>query len=157
MVRAESGATMVEMALSSAVLFSMIFGIIELSLGIYANHFVGEAAREAARYAIVNGSACQNMPDCNFTDTNTTLLNFVKGLGYPGIDGSKLTVTSSWYYPSPAGTQNPTWTACAAGNTCNNPGDMVKVQVQYQFGIAIPFWGAGTINEASTSQLVISQ
>jgi hypothetical protein len=153
----EIGSTLVEMAIASAVLLAMIFGIIEVSLAIYAQHFVVEAAREATRYAIVNGSSCTAMPDCGFTDSNTTLLNYVKKLNYPGVDPNRLTVTSTWYYPTPAGTRDPTWTACAVGSTCNAPGDMVKVQVQLPFPIGIPLWNATSINEVSTAQMVISQ
>ncbi len=154
----DDGATLVEMAISCAVLMTMFFAIFEFSLALYSMHYVAAAARDASRYAMVNGSACTAMPDCGFTDTGTTLQAYVNNnLVYPAIDQTRLTVTSSWFYPVPAGTQNPTWTACAVGSTCNDPGDMVQVTVTYPFVLSIPFWRVTTINIKSTSRMVISQ
>lgn len=153
----EEGATLVETAISFAISLAVFFGVIQVSYSLYSSHFVGEAAREAARYAMVRGSSCVGMPDCGFTDANTTLLAYVKTLGYPGIDGTKLTVTSTWYVPATTGTPNPTWNVCASGSGCNAPGDMVKVTVRYPFVLSIPFWKSTTLNFTSSSQLVISQ
>jgi Flp pilus assembly protein TadG len=153
----EEGATLVETAISFSIVLAVFFGVVEVSYSLYSSHFVGEAAREAARYAMVRGSACVGMPDCGFTDANTTLLAYVKTLGYPGIDGTKLTVTSSWYVPATTGTLNPAWNVCASGSGCNAPGDMVKVTVQYPFVLSIPYWKSTTLNFTSSSQLVISE
>src|ERR1039457_157305 len=152
----DSGSSVVEFALSASVLLAMLFGVFEISLALYSYHFVDEAAREAARYASVRGSKCVGMPDCGFTDSNTTLVAYVQTLHYPGIDSSKLTVTSTWY--SPSGGNNPTWTLCGSGVGCNIPldppnnvsGDMVKVQVSYPFLLSIPFWAATTLNFTSS-------
>ena len=154
----EDGITIVEMSISCAVLLSMFFGIFEFSMAIYTMHFIAEATREASRYAMVNGSACAGMPDCGFSDSNTTLKRYItSNFNYPGLTGSRLTVTSSWYYPVPAGTPNPTWTACGNGDTCNDPGDLVKVTATYPYQLAIPFWGMTTINITNSSEMVISQ
>ena len=154
----EDGDTLVEMAIACGTLLCMFFGIFEFSLALYSMHYVADAARDASRYAMVNGSACTAMPDCGFTDSSTTLQKWVNSnLVYPVIDQTKLTVTSSWFYPSPSGTQNPTWTACTKGNTCNDPGDMVQVTVTYPFLVTVPFWSAATIDITSTSSMVISQ
>jgi Flp pilus assembly protein TadG len=154
----DDGSSLVEIALSCATLLCVFFGIFEFSLAMYSMHYVAAVARDASRYAMVNGSACTAMPDCGFTDTNTTLQNYVtNNESYPGIDTSKLTVTSSWFYVVPPVTQNPTWTPCGVGSTCNAPGNLVQVTVTYPFILSIPFWRSTTLNIRSTSRMVISQ
>jgi TadE-like protein len=110
--RREEGSSLVEMALVSAFIFlPMLFGIIEVSYGVYVYGYVCEASRLATRYASVRGAeSCTIAPsfsDCNLGpggSTNsspgsgsTPLQNYVQNLGYTGIDTSKLTVTSTWY------------------------------------------------------------
>ena len=54
----EDGASIVEMALASAVVMGMLFGVTYMSLALYTFHYISEAAREGSRYAIVRGSTC---------------------------------------------------------------------------------------------------
>jgi Flp pilus assembly protein TadG len=153
----EDGASIVEMALASAVVFAMLFGVIYFSMMLYTYHYISEAAREGSRYAIVRGSAsCTNssnhLPNCNAT--NTVIGTYVQDLGYPGIDAAnKMTVNTTWYTPS-ASLASPT--VCTTG-TCNAPGNIVKVQVIYAFPLSIPFYGRKTLNLTSSSQMVIAQ
>lgn len=151
----DSGAALVELAISAAVIFSMMIGIFEICLALYAYHFTADAAREATRWAMVRGSQCSTysagLGSCNAQGTDIT--TFVKNLGYPGLSASNFTVTSTWY--SHTDPPNPTWTAC--GSTCNDPGNMVQVVVTYNFPLHIPFWQNGTLAVGSTSQMVISQ
>jgi Flp pilus assembly protein TadG len=51
-----NGATAVEMAVVSSVTILFLFGIVEYCLIIYAQNIVENAAREGARYAVVNTS-----------------------------------------------------------------------------------------------------
>lgn len=153
----EEGSAIVEMALSSMVLFAMFFGIFEASLACYTSNYVSDAARRATRWAIVRGSTCTKnssgmMDHCGATSDNIS--DYVKGLGYPGINSSNLTVTSTWYTPST--TQPTTWTLCTSG-TCNQPGYMVKVVVRYSFPLAVPFVPARSLSLSSTSQMVVAQ
>ena len=152
----DTGSAIVEMALSSSVLFAMFFGMFEMSMASYTYHYVSDAAREGSRYAIVRGStSCKNTPGLTGCGaTSDMIAAYVKGLGYPGINPSKMTVTADWYTPS-AGTPR-TWTLCSSG-TCNAPGYLVKVNVVYAFPFSVPFVPSRTINVGSTSQMVISQ
>lgn len=80
-----------------------------------------------------------------------TYLNYVQHLGYPGIDmsSSRLGVTATW--PT-------TGAACTPiASPCNNPGNLVKVVVTYQYPLAIPFVPKANLNMSSTSEMVISQ
>lgn len=150
-VREDSGATLVETAISMCLLILMLVGTFQLCLALYTYHYVSYTAREASRYAIVRGStSCNNTP--NLTNCNITadeLQTWVRSVSYPGINPGNLTVTTTW--PS-------TGSACyPVSSPCNNPSNLVNVVVKYAFPLNIPFWGSGTINIASTSQMVIAQ
>jgi len=156
-LRNEAGSGLVETALSASLLLLLIFGILEISLALYSYHCIGEAAREGTRYAIVRGStSCINTPkltDCNATAA--AIQTYVKGIGFSGLDsGGSMNVFPSWLNDS--GTAPATWTACTSG-VCNVPGNLVKVQVTYQFPLRIPFWPGTAVTLQSTSQMVIAQ
>lgn len=139
---------MVEMAISMVILLTIVFGIMKICLALYTYHYISEAAREGTRFAIVRGSACAS-PGYECDATSSQIQTYVKGLGYPGIDPSAMTVTSSWAgYPVSG-------TCVSAG--CNGPGDLVTVTVTYQFPLSIPFVPSSTLNMSSTSSMVISQ
>jgi len=149
----EEGATLVEFGISCSVLFLMLFGIIQVSLLVYTYDFVSEAARDSARYAIVRGTKCIGMPDCNATSAQ--IQTHVKSLNYPAINTSKLTATATWYQAA-AAPPNMVWSTCTV-TPCNIQGNAVKVTVQYPFKLSIPFWGTKTVNLSNSSQMVISQ
>ncbi|HLY42544.1 MAG TPA: TadE family protein [Terracidiphilus sp.] len=162
---AEEANTVVEMAITTLVLFSLIFGIIEMCMCLYAYNFTAEAARQATRYAIVRGSlSCQvnaSFKDCNLgpATAGNPLQTYVQGLGFPYA--SQMTVTPTWW--SPSGSPGNTWTtACttatdANGNACNQPGNAVKVVVTYAFPLAIPLVGVHSITLSSTSEMMVSE
>jgi Flp pilus assembly protein TadG len=150
--RGEEGASIAEFAVASTILLAIVFGIYEASSALYAYTYISDAAREATRYAIVRGSACTGFTECSGTPVGATsaqISSYVKGLGYPGINSSNLNVNSTW--PT-------TGSACTPiSSPCNNPGNLVKVVVAYQYPLSIPFVPLSTINMSSTSEMVISQ
>ncbi|HET7103807.1 MAG TPA: TadE/TadG family type IV pilus assembly protein [Terracidiphilus sp.] len=163
----EEGATLVEIALSSVILLAILFGVIEMSLAFYSYHFISEAAREATRYAIVRGSnsctsSSNGLTNCDIlpTSTGNPIQAYVRGLGYPGINGNQITVTATWWTASFSGTST-VWTSACPGAVdannypCNNPGNKVTVVVNYAFPLSIPFWRATTLNVRSTSSGII--
>ena len=159
----DAGGNVLEMALSSAILFSMFFGVFEVALGSYTSHYVADAAREGARYAIVRGSqSCVNTPNLSNCNASTTAIaNYVKGLSYPGIVPANMTVsvtylTGTTVTDTSTGQTLTTWAACSSG-TCNTPNNMVNVAVSYAFPLAIPFAPKRTINVSSSSQMVVQQ
>jgi Flp pilus assembly protein TadG len=158
-VRGDSGATLVEFALSSAVVFMLLFGIISTCLAFYTYSFVADAARETARYAMVRGStSCTNTP--NLTNCNATaaeINSYVDNLPYPGLSSSNLTVDTTWLTATTSGSPaTTTWSACATG-TCNAPKNMVKVVMTYDFPVGIPYVPKSTLAITSTSEMVIQQ
>ena len=144
----EDGNAMIEMALSALLLLGLIFGVMEICLALYTYHNISEAAREATRFAIVRGSNCTSwatacpalLPD---------IQNYVEGLGYPGIDPSKMTVNATW-------TAYPEASSCPATGPCNSTGNLVTVKVQYNFPLSLPFVSLTTIPMSSTSAMIIA-
>ena len=65
-LRGDRGGTLVETALSIAILLALVIGIMEVCLTIYSYHFISNAAREGTRYAIVRGSTW-TQPPWNYT------------------------------------------------------------------------------------------
>ena len=138
--RSERGAGLPETAVIMMALLLFMFGVVDFGRALYTYSFVANLAREGARWAIVRGSqSCANSKN-NLTGCNaqqSDVIAYVKSLSYGATDTSIMTVT-------------PTWTTCGKA-----PGCVVTVKVQYPFHLIGPI--AGTINLASTSQMVISQ
>lgn len=150
-VRGESGSSMVEFAVASVILFTLIFGVIAICFALYSYNVVAESAREATRYAIVRGSACSSSTFSNCNIDQTGLQTYVQSLGFPGINPSSLTVTASATSPLTGTTCTPTLAPC------NKPGNLVQVTVQYTFPLVIPFVRRRTLSMSSTSAMYISQ
>lgn len=159
--RRNDGSATLEMAVSSTVLFAMLFGISQMSIALYSYHFVADAARQATRYAMVRGSTCStntpNLTNCNITQDE--IQTYVQSLHYPGIRTANLTATILWCQASTTNNRT-TWAACTAG-TSKAPGNEVYVNVSYKMAIHIPFannWtGKNLLSTSSSSQMVISQ
>lgn len=129
--RLSSGQTLTEFALVLSAFLLITFGIIQMSRAIFSYNFVSNAARDATRYASVNGTKSQNPV------TTSDVTTFVKNES-PGIDPSQLTVNTTW-------------------NPDNKPGSTVNVVVTYNFALFVPFFGQVTVPIGATSQMVISQ
>jgi Flp pilus assembly protein TadG len=155
----EEGQSIVETAMSLIILLTFVFGVWEVCLAVYSYHFISEAAREGTRYAIVRGAtagagacAAPGPPTCIAQGGANTgdIATYVKYLGFPGINPGRMAVNTSW-----AG--YPTGTTCAPSLSCNNPGNLVTVQVQYSFPLTVPFVPAHTFTMQSQSAMIIAQ
>jgi Flp pilus assembly protein TadG len=107
LARAESGAMLIEFALSVWSLLLMAFLIFEFCMAIYTYSVLGNAAREGIRYAIVHGtdSALCSGPSSGCADTGGNNVTAVVN-GYAAVsfhDTSGMTITPSW----PDGTATP--------------------------------------------------
>lgn len=155
-LRDEEGANAVEMAVSSLVLLTMLIGVCQMSLGLYAYQYCSDAARQATRYAMVRGStSCTNTPNLsNCNATVSEIVSFVQGLGYKGITSTKVNVTPQWCVAST--TTPTTWSSCS-NTTSNAPGNLVQVTVAYPVSFHVPFAPQLSLNLSSTSQMVVSQ
>jgi len=156
----EDGASLVEMALASLILIPVLFGIIQLSIGLYCYHYAADAAREATRWAIVRGANCNALfgaSYCSPTGTSGTgatsndIAQYVKSLGYPY--SAAVTTTTQW---CANGGPPAAWTTCSA-TKANIVGNQVQVTVTYSYPLVIPFIKSNTINLGSTASMTIVQ
>lgn len=158
----DEGGSLVETALSCLILIPILFGIIQLSIGLYCYHYSADAAREATRFTIVRGANCNlymnSRAYCSPTDgdgngaTANDIAQYVKSLGYP-YSGSAVT-TVQWCVPgSPA-----TWTSCSSTRD-NSIGNQVQVKVTYTYPLIVPFLKTTkfNLNLGSTSSMTIVQ
>jgi Flp pilus assembly protein TadG len=158
----EDGAAIVEMALSCMILFGMLISIVEVSLALYAYDYTSEAAREAARWAIVRGALCStNTPGLDHCGAlNSDIQNFVQGLGFPY---SNTMTTSTSYLTGTVDTDSngnliTDWSSCS-GNVaaCALPHNQVTVTVTSNFPVRFFFWRSTSISLQSSASMVISQ
>ena len=141
----EDGAELVEFALSATIFFTLIFGIMEFCLVIYADNFVAIAAQQGTRYAMVRGSdwtsscATTTSYGCKVTSP-TDVQNYVLSLPHPGVNLVASNITVTWL------------TTTAAGSACTkySQGCQVEVTVSYPFQLNIPFFST-SIPLSSTS------
>lgn len=179
--RREDGGSLVEMALILALVYlPMLFGIFEISYGVFVYNYVCNSSRQAARYAAVRGwNSCtiaSTFVDCDVNPTGSTnstpastsgsqtLQNYIVNMRPPGIDPSKVTVTATWLtqtFNEASGFSVASWSACSTTDNvstpCNIPGYAVQVQVTYNFQLSIPFVGQKTLPITGVSQMMIDE
>jgi Flp pilus assembly protein TadG len=151
----EEGSGLVETALASTVFLAILMGIFQMSLAFYTLHYLSDAAREGSRYAMVRGStSCTNTPDLSNCDvTSDQVQTYVRGIAYPGITSSRLTVTSTWM--SASSTQ-PT-TVDVHHRHLQRPGQPGEGGSAYTYPLSVPFVPSLSFSLTSTSKMVISQ
>ncbi len=152
----EDGSSMFEFSLSIMLLLMTIFGIMDCSRALYAYHFVGNAARDATRYAMVRGStwgnaSCANTLSSGCTAGTSDVSNFVKASAPVGFATNSLTVNTTWTGKNPKGT------SCSTTGSVNDPGCLVSVKVIYSFNFVLPFLPKNTLLLSSNSNVVFEQ
>lgn len=141
----ECGQNLIEYALMFIVFLTLLFGIAGFGEALYVYHFVSYEARDATRWAAVNGSSCTSDNSCNgVAEMNNgpaspgDITNYVTNHTSVGMDPGQITVTPTWI---PAG--------------CKKPGCTVEVQVSYNFHFILPLISTATFPLSSTSEMVI--
>jgi Flp pilus assembly protein TadG len=167
----ETGSALVEYAFVIIMFLSFVFGIGAFSHAVYAYHFVDNEAKEATRWAAVNGHTCGPLGDntcaapASSTDVNTYVINHVP----PGIDSTKIATSTCGLSDSTSACADSTPDACIVGNVnfvaVNNPGCTVKVTVAYPLTYIFPLLPKNTTTTApctkpgfclsSTSEMII--
>jgi Flp pilus assembly protein TadG len=153
----ERGSTLVEFALVSMLFFTMLFGIAGFGHALYTYHFVSESAREATRWAIVNGSTCASDSSCTAPATATDIDTYVKNHIPPGINVSNISTAVTY----PVQSDGPVVCTGSAGpppvtKVDNAPGCTVEVTVSYQFNFIFPLLPTNPLTMSSTSEMVIA-
>jgi Flp pilus assembly protein TadG len=157
LLKEQAGGTVVEFAVASVLLFTVVFGILDCSRALFADHYVSFSAAEAARYAMVRGStwnnaSCTTIATESCTATSNNITSVVQSIAPVGIDASKnLTVSTTWTGMTPTGS------TCSSNGVKNSPGCVVQVQVSYNFGFVLPFLPSNALLMKSTAATVITQ
>lgn len=171
----ERGSGMVEYAFVVIIFLSLMFGVSGFGHALFVYHHLNSAAKEAARWAAVNGHLCGTLGDnsCNGTAPMNNgpakladVLNYVKGITPTGIDPNKITISTATTPPTCGLSDTP---ACAAsgpeictvavggaGPFANYPGCTVQVTVQYSYNFIVPLVHTAPILMSSTSDMVIA-
>lgn len=129
----EGAAELVEFAVAAMIFFTLLFGIIEFCLAIYAGNFVAFAAQQGTRYWMVRGSDWTS--NCSTTLTSackaatSDVQNYVLSLPHPGINLTAANITPT------------SLSTTATGGACAplSQGCQVRVTVSYTFGMDIPY------------------
>ena len=137
LVGTESGSGLVEYSVVFIVFMTMLLGIADFSRALYAYHFVSNAAREGARYAMVRGCTPVVATVCPAAATNSDIQTYLRNVP-TGIDSSQLTTTTTW-------------------TPDHKAGSTVQVEVDYPFNFFSPLVSTSTLNLKSTSEMIISQ
>ena len=151
--RQERGSTLLEFALVFILFMTMLLGIAGFGHALYAYHFVSNAAREATRWAIVNGSTCASDSSCTAPASQADVANYIKSITPPGITWSNVTVTACGTSDTGKCADS---TPAACATTPNAPGCTVKVQVSYPFTFIFPLLPTNPITMSSSSEMVIA-
>jgi Flp pilus assembly protein TadG len=166
----QRGAALVEYAFILTAFLTLLFGIGAFGHALYAYHFVNNAAKQATRWASVNGSTCNSDNSCNGVGTmnngpvtSANLTTYVRNIAPSGINPAAITVTAcgvSGGTACAASTPEVCTTAIGSGvdalpATPNYPGCTVQVNVQYTFTLIFPLIGAAPITLSSTSDMII--
>ena len=109
-LRADSGQSLVEFAITAIVFLTLIFSIIELSFLFFTKLALQNAVREGGRYAITGqamtsksryASILQTVEDNSMgfaTSSNTTISSAVGGPSTGGGPGDTITITVTYSY-----------------------------------------------------------
>ena len=137
--RHEQGSTLIEMAVTLPVLFTLLFCFMEICLAFYSRDMISESAREGTRYAKYHGASCPTSSNPTCEATATQVNSYVAGLGWPNLAGGAMTVATT--YPS--------------GNEA--VGSLVQVKITYVFAIKMAFVPKSSLTMSSTSEAYIVQ
>ena len=131
--RTTSGQALAEFTIAATVFILLLFGVMELALGVYYYNTVSSAAREAVRYAIVHSPTSAN-PATN-AQIQAVATNYAVNM-----NPANLSVSVNW----PADANLPSQSDA-------------QVQVSYNYQLRVPFLSPITMTVSSTSQMLVSQ
>lgn len=152
LLRRDEGANLLEYSLIFILSMLMILGIMDFGRTMYIYHYVSNTAREASRWAAVNGYTCHDDGTCSAPAKDTDIAAYVSNITPPGLSSSNppLVTTVTW----PVQSTSPA--KCSTTTTQTSPGCTVQVQVSYTFNFLFPLVYNSPLTLSSTSMMVIS-
>jgi len=136
----QRGASLPETAIVIGVVLACLFGIVDMARAVYTYSEVAELAREGARWAIVRGSQCKVIDNCNAGQS--AIQTYLQGRSLGLTTAGSIQVTANW--PN------------ASCSPKNGPGCPVAITVTYPFKFMTGILPMAAFNMSSTSQMVIS-
>ena len=157
LAQCESGATAVEFALVAAPFLALLVALFQTALVFFAGRVLDETTEQASRYIMTGQAQNSNMTAANFA-------TWVCGQTFALFTCSKFMINVQNYNDfGSASTNAPTLTFNSQGavtNTFNyntgNPGDIVVVQVMYQWPIVLGPLGFTLANLSNGNRLLMS-
>lgn len=177
--RRERGQTLVEFALILPIFLLALVAVFDLGHVVWANDQLANAAREAARYAIVHGGTGSNLCPVGPPSADAVIPGASSSCPNPAPSKQSIRdVATSWAQNAGANvtvyvcywgdttTTQPNVQACD-GSTTNDTSDSdpgndgrgqkVSVQVTANVGLAAPsFFGLSSISLSSTSTMLVN-
>jgi Flp pilus assembly protein TadG len=162
-VLCRKGAAAVELALVAAPFLALLVALFETALVFFAGRVLDEVTEEASRYILTGQAQTANMTQAGFqtylcTSTNTaTLVSalfncnniMINVQNYSDFDSASTTTPTLTF--SNNGTVSNSWTYSPG-----NPGDIVVVQVMYQWPIILGPLGFNLSNLSDGNRLLVS-
>jgi hypothetical protein len=133
------------------------FAFLELCVVLFTLHCVGDASRQAARWASVRGTASSTTSGTATTCSNPNISTCPAAASdiqtyaqkLPGMSSGNTTVTVNWCGSA-------TMDNCSTDPSNALPGNIVKVTVSYKFA-QVPFISKAALTLNSTAEKVIWQ
>lgn len=141
----DSGATLIEFAISLSLMLTFLFVLLETCIAIYTFCMVSETAKETTRWAITRGSTCQTSTSTSCTATKATIESHVSTIKYPNPAGGTLTPTATFPVQD------------AGCTTIALPGCRVLLSISYTMPITMPFVPKNSITWTTQSEMYILQ
>lgn len=155
--RSTSGATAVEFALVAAPFMALLMALFQTALVFFASRVLDETTEQASRYIMTGQAQSSNMSQSGFK-------TWVCGQTFAlfNCNNFMINVQASSSF-SGASTTTPTLTYDANGNVNNswgynigNAGDIVVVQVMYQWPVVLGPLGFNLSNMGNGNRLLVS-
>lgn len=137
----QRGSAIAETAIVLPVALLLLFGLIDFGRAMYTYAYVAQLARQGARWAIVRGSGCTVLTDCNATSAQVQ--TYVQSLSIGLTNSSNTTATTTWSCPS--------WI------TTHTTGCNVTVTVTVNFSFILPNLPKATLPLTSSSTMPMAQ
>jgi Flp pilus assembly protein TadG len=161
--RCESGATVVEFALVAAPFFAMLVAVFQTALVFFASRVLDETTEQASRYIMTGQAQQSNMTQSGFK-------TWVCGQTFALFTCSNFMINVQAYSSfASASTSNPVANVNAQGQpvdssgnnvtltyNAGNPGDIVVVQVMYQWPVVLGPLGFNLSNMANGNRMLMS-
>lgn len=156
-LRSEEGATAVEFALVATPFVALLIAILQTMVVFFAQRVLDEVVSEASRVIQTGQAQASNLTQSGFTNLVCQKATILFTCG-----NFMINVQSSSGFSS-ATTATPTLTFDAGGNVTNawnyqmgNPGDIVVVQVMYQWPVVFGPLGFTLSNLSNGNRLLVS-